>query len=483
MAKSLVVGEERMGRRISIFYVLVALLFACKSNAQLPPAPPYPAPDDRYKADLLLVVGHPDDDALIAGYLARATFDEHKRIAAIVCTQGDGGGNEVASEAGAALGQVRVQEARRALESLGITNVWFLGNHDTPGQNVLWSLDRWNHGRTLDEMVRLVRLTRPEVIVTMLPDQVAGENHADHQAAAVIATEAFDLAGNPTAFPEQISAPRDLHGMSNLTEGLRPWQVKKIYYVTDAFENYSQYWNDAKVASPYRANFLNGAGPDYSSAAISPSRHVSYGRIAAEEQVFYMTQEGSLGKDSLAKGDFTEFEYPVRFIFGKSVVKSSVTGDVFQGVQPGVVAFAPVRGYQPENQQGLTLEIGDPWAFYREFWKAHDIEHLSQLLPVPELAVNWGGTLHVPLLLRNATANPEEVSLTVALPKGWSEKSGSARYTVGAGDIYPAQSVIVAPGSGELGWQDITWKAEASGRQIGSVTLRVLVGRGGYLPQ
>ena len=309
--------------RLLVVGTLAMLLFASGSSAQLPKATPYPGPDDRYKADVLLVVGHPDDDALISAYLAKLSFDEHKRIAAIVCTQGDGGGNAIAAEAGAALGQVRVQEARRALDSLGIVNVWFLGNHDTPAQNVLWSLDRWNHGRTLDEMVRLVRLTRPEIIVTMLPDQVAGENHADHQAAGVIATEAFDLAGNPTVFPEQVSAPRELQGMSNLTEGLQPWQPKKIYYITDAFENYSQYWHDAKADSPYRANFLKGAGPEYATTGISPSRHISYGQIAAEEQVFYMTQEGNLGKESIAKGDYGEFEQPVRFIFGKSVVKPS----------------------------------------------------------------------------------------------------------------------------------------------------------------
>jgi hypothetical protein len=43
----------------------------------------------------------------------------------------------------------------------------------------------------------------------------------------VIATEAFDLAGDPTKFPEQISAPRNRRDNNNLTEGLRPWQPKR----------------------------------------------------------------------------------------------------------------------------------------------------------------------------------------------------------------------------------------------------------------
>jgi LmbE family N-acetylglucosaminyl deacetylase len=463
--------------------LLLVLSTPGRSDAQLPAAPPYPEADGRYKADILLVVGHPDDDALIAGYLARAVFDQHKSVAVIVCTSGDGGGNEVADEAGAALGQIRIQEAKQALGSLGVNNVWFLGNHDTPGQNPLASLDRWGHGHALEEVVRLVRITRPEVILTLLPDQVAGENHGDHQAAGIVATEAFDVAGDPTAFPEQVADPRDLHGMMNMTEGLRPWQAKKLYYFTDAFEGFSQYWHNPRVASPYRTSFLKGTGPEYSSTEVSPSRQVSYAQIAAEEQSFYLTQEGNLGEEALAKEDFREFEQPVHFIFGKSVVNATITGDIFEGVQPGFVSFMPVEGYQPPKQEGITLQIGDPWNFYREFWRAHHFERLAQLIPVPERAVEGGGTLYVPLLLQNGTSDSAEVTLTVLLPKAWTERSGSARYPIRPGQTYPALSVLVAPASGEVGWQEITWKAEANGRPIGNVTMRVLVGMGGGLPQ
>lgn len=463
--------------------LLLALCFAAQSRAQLPTAPPYPGPDDRYKADLLLVVAHPDDDTLIAGYLARLIFDEHKRVAAVVCTPGDGGGNEVAYESGAALGQVRIQEARRALESLGVSNIWFLGGNDTPGQNVLWSLERWNHGRALGELVRLVRLTRPEVIVTLLPDQVAGENHADHQAAGVIATEAFDLAGDPTAFAEQVSPARDLHGMMNLTDDLRPWQPKKIYFFTDAFENTSQYWQDPRVKSPFRENFLKGTGPEYSNADVSPFHHVSYGHIAAEEQMFYLTQEGSIGKDAIAKGDFRGFEQQVHFIFGKSLVKGRVTGDVFEGVTSAALPFTPVPGYQPQSRDKLQMEIGDPYAFYQEFWKAHNLERLSQLVPLPEVAMNRGATLHVPLLIRNGTQTAAVVSLTAVLPKGWTWESGSALYPVPAGNSYPVLAILTAPTAGEVEWQELTFKAEAAGQQVGSVTVRVLLGKSGGLPQ
>jgi LmbE family N-acetylglucosaminyl deacetylase len=306
------------------------LLFAARTVVPQSLAPALLPPDDRYTADLLLIVAHPDDDVVIGGYLARIALDERKRIAVVYCTNGDGGGNSVGSGAGAALGQMREIEARRALAAYGISNVWFLSGHDTPGQNVLRSLDSWNHGRALDEVVRLVRITRPDVILTWLPDAVVGENHDDHQASSVLAVEAFDAAGDPTIFPEQVSPPRDRTGMANLTEGLSPWQPKKLYFFTDAFEDWGPYWHDPAEVPPFRKTIVDHTGPVYDTAAISPARHESYAQITAEQQAFYLTQEGDIGVNALKSSRFDEFAYHAHLIFGKSLVGGSVTGDVFE---------------------------------------------------------------------------------------------------------------------------------------------------------
>lgn len=435
---------------------------------QLPLAPPSPKPDERYRADILVLVAHPDDETEISAYLAKAIFDEHKRVAVIYGTRGDAGGNAMGYEQAASLGAEREIEARRALAYLGVMNVWFLGGPDTPGQDVLRSLETWNHGAVLARAVRLVRLTQPEVILTWLPDYVAGENHDDHQAAGVIATEAFDLAGDPTRFAEQVAAPRDRNTISNLTEGLRPWQTKKLYYFSDASHS----------------DFMEGKGPQYPTTAVSPSRQIPYYRIAAEEMSFHLTQgdTGQEAKKALASGNFQFFQEPVRFIFGKSLIRSSVTGDIFEGVASGKIPFAPVRGYQPERREGLGIELGGPWAFYREFWKAHDIERLGELLSSPEVSLEGGATLYVPLLIWNGSADQAEVTLTASVPPGWREKSGSARYPVPAHEVYPVQAAVsVSPSKGS-DWHEIGYKAEINGRTIGSVTLRVNVTSGG-LPQ
>src|SRR5258707_146865 len=110
-------------------------------NAPGEPGDPYLAndrvPDMRFKADILVVVAHPDDETLVTSYLAREVYDQHRSVAVVYGTRGDGGNNEVGPEQALAMGQIREMEARRALGTLEISNVWFLTGLDTPSQNVL----------------------------------------------------------------------------------------------------------------------------------------------------------------------------------------------------------------------------------------------------------------------------------------------------------------------------------------------------------
>jgi LmbE family N-acetylglucosaminyl deacetylase len=436
--------------------------------AELPKAPPALHPDERYKADILVVVAHPDDETEITGYLAKAIYEEHRRVAVIFGTRGDGGGNAMGNEQAATLGVEREIEARRALASFGVMNVWFLGGPDTPGQDVLRSLETWHHGAALEQVVRLVRLTRPEVILTWLPVYVAGENHGDHQAAGVIATEAFDLAGDATVYPEQLAAPRQRQSIYNLTEGLHPWQPKKLYFFSDASHT----------------DFLEGKGPRYTTTQVSPSRGVAYSRLAANEMSFHLTQDdtGQLAKQAIAKGDFKYFEEPVLLVFGKSNVRSTTTGDIFEGIAPGAAAFVPAPGYHAAEETGVTLALGGPWSFYREFWKAHGLNHLAGLLATPEVGIAPGEHLHLPVLLQNNTQEAQEVTLSATLPGGWTVAAGQAVYPVEAGGTYPVETVLVSPTKRDPAWQTVTWKAEAAGKTIGSITVRVNLTSGG-LPQ
>jgi LmbE family N-acetylglucosaminyl deacetylase len=392
--------------------VLVVLLFllACGGVgcAQSQSAQSIPEPDQRYKIDILVVVGHPDDDIEVAAHLAKVIEQQHKRVAVVYMTRGNSGGNAAGEEQADALADIREIEARQSLASYGIDLAWFLHGSDTPGADVLHSLEQWGHGKALDEVVRLVRITRPEVILTWMPNYVVGENHEDHQGAGVLATEAFDIAANPLAFPEQVEAPRDRININNYGEGLRPWQPKKIYYFSDAthFE------------------FFKNNGPEYPTNEVSPSHKMPYSRVAAEAWSFYKTQ------NDFTDAQLKEFtEAPVRLIFGKSLVGGTATADIFEGITPGPIPYAKHRGYEAPEQK-LALELGGPWAFYRAFWPAHDIQHLNDLYP-PEAQVA-GNKLWVPLIIRNDTDSPKQVELHSVLPPGWGQYPSTTIYPVAA---------------------------------------------------
>jgi LmbE family N-acetylglucosaminyl deacetylase len=427
-----------------------------------------PKPDERFKTDLLVVVAHPDDETELGAYMARAIFDEKKKIAVVFGTRGNGGGNAEGQEQAAALGAIREIEARRALEHFGVMNVWFLNGPDTPGQDVLRSLETWNHGDSLGRLVRLIRLTRPSVIATWLPDYVAGENHGDHQAASVLANEAFDLAADPAAFPEQITPPRNREDINNLTEGLHPWQVEKIYYFTDAAHT----------------DFLAGKGPAYSAKDMSPSRHVSYARLAAEECAFHLTQDdtGQAARTALAKNDLHYFEEPVRLIFGKSHVKSSITGEMFEGVVASGVSYEPPRRFVPGKPSEALIELGGPWRFYHSFWQAHGIEHLANLVP-PEVEVGYSSVLTIPVVVENPTENALSVNLSVDLPNAeWKLLKATSSFSVDPRGEYSVHIQAKTPATKATGWQMITIKADSSGTAIGAIPIRVRLDNGA-LPQ
>src|SRR5438477_12558165 len=140
---------------------LLGVLFLLSFSVYGQEPKPLPQADERYKVDLLLVVAHPDDEGAATPYLARA-LDEHKRIAVVFGTRGSSGANEAGGEQAAALGAIREIEARNALASLGITNVWFLGGRETASKNVLPSMSKWDHGDATEQLMTRLTLTPPE---------------------------------------------------------------------------------------------------------------------------------------------------------------------------------------------------------------------------------------------------------------------------------------------------------------------------------
>ncbi|HEY6953579.1 MAG TPA: PIG-L family deacetylase [Bacteroidota bacterium] len=416
-------------------------------------------PDARLKTDVLLIVAHPDDETAVGSFLAKTIFDDHKEIAIVYCTRGNGGGNSVGGEQANSLGAIREIEARRATAVLGISKVWFLNGSDTPGQDVFRSLQSWGHGTILEQVVRLVRLTRPELVLTWLPDFVAGENHGDHQASGVIATEAFDMAGDPTVFPAQIAVPRERTDVGNWGEGLPAWQPKKIYYFSDA------------------SHSVKAEGPQFDIAAVSPSKNIPYYRLAAEMHTFHKTQGdvSQVADEALRTGDFAAFKKwlgSFNLIFGKSLVDCNPSGEIFDGIARDQIRSKQVRGFEMTKHNGVGCELGGMFSFYRDFWHAHNLDHLASLVE-PEIEIAVRSYLHIPLQLFNSAADTVDITLTPEVPEGWRESSGSGTYRVAPGELYPVQTFFFAPAEKTRGFQTITWIAVTKSKKVGSASIKV----------
>jgi LmbE family N-acetylglucosaminyl deacetylase len=469
-------------KRFAIF-VLVSVLAQHSSSAQ--EAKTLPAPDERYKADILLVVAHPDDEGAATPYLARAIYDEHKRVAVVFTTRGGSGGNDYSREHGAALADIREQEGRRACATLGITNVWFLDGKDTASQNVLNSLANWGHGANLEALVRIVRLTRPEVILSWLPSIFIGENHGDHQASGVLATEAFDLAGDPVVFPAQVAGASKR--LEPYLENLTPWQPKKIYFFSDA--------SDEK-------QFV-GKGPAYSVKEISPSQKKPYWRLALEAAKPHLTQFpaeihalSSLNEEQLDKRmsepNHAWWSEPMTLIFGKATVPTRPTDPIFPDVEPRQkeASVTTEVGGGPETvvyeAQPLSLALGDPWHFYGEFRHAHKLTSLP-IARIPEIAVKDGSVVGIPLVITRKPGADREITVKVTAPSGWRVISGEGVFLLPDVEMNYLRLELQSPQIAENELKDrqpdsVVVSGMAGDKSIGEAELRVLL-RASALPQ
>ena len=466
-----------MKRVLFLFLFLAGTCFLTGAQAQAPKK--LNGADERFKADILVVVAHPDDEGAVTPYLARAIYDLHKRVAVVFGTHGGSGANNYGAERAGALTDIREIEAREACARLGITNVWFLDGKDTASQNVLNSLANWGHGANLEKMVELIRLTRPEVIITSLPGVFIGENHGDHQATGVIATEAFDLAASPVVFPSQIAGASEHREI--YLDNLQPWQVKKIYYWADA--------NDDKQFS--------GMGPAYSIKEVSPSLKKPYWRIALDAATTHLTQypadieriqkmSDAEAEKMMSDPDAAWWTEPETLIFGKSYYVSKATDDVFANLngEPDRCLRVYVKTQHPASE--TIVRLAGPWGYYQSFREAHCLESLRVADP-PEIAVMSGGQVYIPLLVAHGNGKALKLQLKVEAPKGWKVTGGEGEIALPAEATTELRVEIETPKltASELkttGVQAIVVHALADGAPAGDIKLRVQL-RAHGLPQ
>ena len=161
---------------------------------------------------VLIIGAHPDDeDTSLIAALARGMG---ARVAYLSLSRGEGGQNLIGEELDEGLGILRSGElmAARALDG-GIqyfTRAFDFGYSKTAEE----TLEFWPRNEILADVTWVVREFRPQVVVSIFPEE---GGHGQHQMAGIMAREAFHAAGDPSAFPQQLAA------------GVAPWIPAKLF--------------------------------------------------------------------------------------------------------------------------------------------------------------------------------------------------------------------------------------------------------------
>ncbi|GAB3638553.1 hypothetical protein GCM10027422_41430 [Hymenobacter arcticus] len=309
---------------------------------------------------VMYIAAHPDDEnTRLLAYLANGRQLETSYLS---CTRGDGGQDLIGPELREQLGVIRTQELLAARRIDGAHQYFTRANDFGFSKTSAETFTIWDKEQVLADMVWVIRQRRPDVLITRFPpDARAGHGH--HQASAILAAEAFDAAGDPKRFPEQLKY-------------VQAWQPKRLYWNTGSFfvkpgENMDGYLK------------LDAGG-------YNPLLGQSYGEIAARSR----SQHRSQGFGSAAqRGEAIEY-----FQFVKGTPAKT---DLFEGIDqtwnrvPGGVAVGKMvsevtRTYDAANPSASVAGLGKAYEAIRQlnagmkfhFWQDEKMQAIANLMQI-----------------------------------------------------------------------------------------------------
>jgi len=309
--------------------------------------------------NILYFGAHPDDEN--PTFIAYMANEKHYNTAYFSLTRGDGGQNAIGTEIRENLGILRTQELLQARR--------VDGGHQFFSRAVDFGFSKsaeevftiWDKEKLLSDAVWVIRKFKPDVIVTRFPpDERAG--HGQHIASAILAEEAFEAAGNPNRFPEQLKY-------------VDVWKANRLVW------NAGMWWNqrrdevdeqDAKECIKLDVGIFN------------PLLGKSYGEIAAESRSVHKTQGfGTVG----FRGSLIEYF--------KHVKGAKATDDLFDQVNTNwsrvehaqkvnaLVAKA-IRSYNPVNPSASVPALlrvkSELEKLHDGYWKKEKLKDLNQVL-------------------------------------------------------------------------------------------------------
>jgi LmbE family N-acetylglucosaminyl deacetylase len=163
---------------------------------------------------VLIIGAHPDDeDTQIIAWLSRG---RHVETGYLSLTRGDGGQNAIGNELGEALGVLRTEELLAARRIDGARQYFTRAYDYGFSKNAQEAFTQWPHDSLLLDVMTVVRAFRPHVIISVFTGTTR-DGHGQHQAAGILAREAYDWSADTARFPRSSTAG---HGA---------WTVSKFY--------------------------------------------------------------------------------------------------------------------------------------------------------------------------------------------------------------------------------------------------------------
>ena len=163
---------------------------------------------------VVYMIAHPDDED--GGTVTMLTRGKGYEVTFLALSRGEAAGDAVSSDAGPPLGIRRTLEMMRSAEYYGarlrMSRFLDFGLSKTLAKTLRY----WNEEDAVRDMVRFIRQERPHVVLSRWQGN-PGDRLGNHEIDGLVARQAFDAAGDPSRFPEQIA------------EGLSAWQPLKFY--------------------------------------------------------------------------------------------------------------------------------------------------------------------------------------------------------------------------------------------------------------
>jgi len=261
---------------------------------------------------VLHIAAHPDDEnTLMLSYMSK---DQLVRTGYLSLTRGDGGQNLIGAEQGYNIGVIRTQELLGARKIDGAQQFFSRAYDFGFSKTRKETLNFWDQNKVLGDVVWMIRKFQPDVIITRFPpDPRAGHGH--HQTSAYLAEEAFKLAADAKAFPDQLKY-------------VKTWQAKRLVWntFTPGFTNKKPEGEKNPFISTEIGGYNPVLGKSYTEiAAESRSQHKSQGFGSApargERIDYFLHKEGIPAKANL----FDDVDISWNRVPGSQKVQTLVT--------------------------------------------------------------------------------------------------------------------------------------------------------------